>query len=57
MEGGAVAHVCAANRVPFVIIRSISDNADDGAEIDFDTFEQLAADDAAKIVVAMLKQM
>lgn len=57
MEGGAVAHVCAANGVPFVIIRCISDNADDEAEMDFDTFEQLAADDAAKIVVSMLKQM
>ncbi len=57
MEGGAVAHVCAANGVPFVIIRSISDNADDEAEMDFDTFERLAADDAAKIVVSMLKQM
>ena len=57
MEGGAVAHVCAANGIPFVVIRSISDNADDEAEMDFDTFEQLAADDAAKIVVSMLKQM
>lgn len=57
MEGGAVAHVCAANGVPFVIIRSISDNADNEAEISYDAFEQLAADDAAKIVVSMLQQM
>ncbi|MEG2597791.1 MAG: 5'-methylthioadenosine/adenosylhomocysteine nucleosidase [Oscillospiraceae bacterium] len=56
MEGGAIAHVCTVNEMPFVIIRSISDNADDSAEMDYDTFEKLAANDAAKIVVAMLKQ-
>ena len=54
MEGGAVAHVCSANDIPFLVIRSISDNADDGAEIDLETFEKLAADDAARIVADML---
>jgi len=57
MEGGAVSHVCAVNDVPFVIIRTISDNADDEAEMSFDIFEKLAADDAAKIVADMLSQM
>ena len=55
MEGGAVAHACAANGVPFVIIRCISDNADDEAEMTYDVFEKLAADDAAEIVTDMLK--
>lgn len=32
MEGGAIAHVCFLNKVKFVIIRSISDMADDEAE-------------------------
>lgn len=54
MEGGAVAHTAAANGIPFVVIRCISDNADDGAEMDYDTFEKIAADDAAAIVKAML---
>ncbi len=57
MEGGAVAHVCSVNNVPFVIIRTISDNADDGAEMSFDVFEKIAADDAAKIVADMLSRM
>ena len=56
MEGGAIAHTCAANGVPFVVIRCISDNADDSAEMDYDTFEQLAADDAAEIVERMLRE-
>lgn len=54
MEGGAVAHTAAANGIPFVIIRCISDNADDSAEMDYETFEKLAADDAAAIVESML---
>ena len=29
MEGAAVAQVCAMNAVPFVLIRAISDKADD----------------------------
>ena len=57
MEGGAVALACAANGVPFVIIRCISDNADDSAEMDYDIFEKLAADDAAKIVAQMLRSL
>ena len=56
MEGGAVAHTAAANGVPFVIIRCISDNADDGAEMSYETFEKLAADDAAAIVRRMLAE-
>ncbi|MCI8601358.1 MAG: 5'-methylthioadenosine/adenosylhomocysteine nucleosidase [Oscillospiraceae bacterium] len=55
MEGGSIAHVCTANAVPFVVIRCISDNADDEAEMSYDTFEQLAADDAAQVVERMLE--
>lgn len=57
MEGGAVAHVCVSNKLPFVVIRCISDNADDSAQMDYDTFEKLAADDAAKIVLKLLKRI
>ena len=57
MEGGSIAHTCAVNSIPFVIIRSISDNADDDAEMSFETFEKIAANDAAEIVTAMLHQM
>ena len=57
MEGCSIAHACASNDVPFVIIRSISDNADDDATMSFETFEQIAANDAAEIVIAMLHSM
>ena len=35
MEGGAIGQVCMANKVPFVIVRAISDNANGGAPADF----------------------
>lgn len=38
MEGAAVAQVCHEFGVPFVIIRTISDRADDAAHVDFQQF-------------------
>jgi 5'-methylthioadenosine/S-adenosylhomocysteine nucleosidase len=38
MEGGAMAQVCAVNRVPFAVIRTISDRADGDAVHDFNRF-------------------
>ena len=38
MESGAIGHACYANGVPFVILRSISDNGDESAQVNFDEF-------------------
>ena len=38
MEGAAVAQVCAEAGVPFAVFRSISDRADEGADVDFLAF-------------------
>lgn len=38
MEGAAVAQVCDAFGVPFAVLRTISDRADDQAHVDFATF-------------------
>ena len=43
MEGAAIAHTAYRNGIPFVIIRAISDKADDSAEMDYPTFEAIAA--------------
>ena len=43
MEGAAIAQVCHINGVPFVIIRTISDQADAKAAIDFGRFVQAVA--------------
>ena len=55
MEGAAIGHVCHLNNVPFVIIRSISDLADDVAESVYDNFEKEAAVQSAKITIKMLE--
>ena len=50
MEGAAVAHVCAVNRVPFGVIRCISDLANDDAHGDYENFELLASRKSADIL-------
>ena len=49
MEGCAIAHAAMRNNIPFVIIRAISDKADDSAEMDYPTFERLAAHRCAAV--------
>ena len=55
MEGAAVAQICSRSGVAFVIVRSISDSADGGAELDFRTFTPLAARRAKAVVLGMLE--
>ena len=57
MEGAAVAQVCSRAGVPFVIVRSLSDSADGGAEVDFRTFTPLAAQRAKAVVLGMLGRL
>ncbi|MBR5509347.1 MAG: 5'-methylthioadenosine/adenosylhomocysteine nucleosidase [Lachnospiraceae bacterium] len=42
MEGAAIAQAAYLNGIPFVIIRAISDKADDSATVDYPTFERQA---------------
>lgn len=50
MEGAAIAQAATLNDLPFVIIRAISDKADDSAEMDYPTFERAAAKHSAALV-------
>ena len=55
MEGAAVAQVCRDFDVPFVIVRVISDSANDNAHIDFPRFiENIASIYSEKIVERIL---
>lgn len=54
MEGAAIAHVCHVAGVPFVVVRAISDKADDSGNVDYPTFEKAAAAHCASIVLAAL---
>ena len=50
MEGAAVAQVCKLCDVPFIIIRSISDELNGNAKIDFDEFLEVASKKCADII-------
>ena len=53
MEGAAIGQVAYLNKIPYLVIRAISDNADDSAGIDYDTFEKQAIENSAKLMIAM----
>ena len=53
MEGAAIAQACYANQLPFVILRAISDRADDSGGVSFSEFEAKAAKNSAAIVLRM----
>lgn len=54
MEGAAIAQVCKLNDIPFIIIRSISDNPDGKNEITFDKFLEKASKRCAEIIKEFL---
>ncbi len=57
MEGAAIAHGAYLNQIPFVIIRAISDKADDSAEMDYPSFERAAAIHSARLVADMVQNI
>ncbi len=54
MEGAAVAHACWINEIPFVIIRCMSDMADDDGESIYSFNENEAASLSGSLVLSML---
>lgn len=55
MEGAAVAQACTANGLPFLILRSVSDMADDGAGMPHREFARRASMMSAAVVCGMLE--
>ncbi len=55
MEGAAIAQTAYRNGIPFVILRAISDKADDSAEMDYPTFEAIAAQRCAAVTQTMAR--
>ena len=54
MEGAAIAHACYSNKIPFIIIRCMSDMADDGEEATYKFNDKVAAKMSAALVRKML---
>lgn len=57
MEGTAIAQTACRNKLPFVILRAISDKADDSAEMDYPTFERIAAHRCAQVTRNLAKAL
>ena len=57
MEGASIAHTAWRNNVPFVILRAISDKADDSAQMDYPTFEAIAAHRCAEVTKNLARQL
>ena len=54
MEGAAIAQAAVANSIPFAILRTISDLAEQDASVSFDELERYAGQLAGDITVALL---
>ena len=57
MEGAAIAQAAYLNKVPFVIVRAISDKADESVQVAYDIFESKAAEHCAAIVGHMVRSL
>ena len=57
MEGAAIAHTAYLNKISCVIIRAISDKADNSAEMDYPAFEELAIRHSVRLVCALAAEM
>lgn len=57
MEGAAIAQTAYRNKLSFVILRAISDKADDSTTMDYPSFERIAAHRCAAVTQALAKQL
>ena len=56
MEGAAIAQASYLNNIPFLIIRAISDKADDGANMDYSEFEEKAVRHSVNLILAIAER-
>lgn len=54
MEGGAIGHTCYINKVPYIVLRAMSDEADGGAPDDFEAFAKKSAMNTVRLLCKML---
>lgn len=55
MEGAAIGQAAYLNKIPYLVIRAISDKADDSAHVDYPTFEREAIRHTVNLVENMMK--
>ena len=57
MEGAAIAQAAYLNHVPFLIVRAISDKADDSATMDYSEFEAKAIEHSVNLILEVAKNI
>lgn len=57
MEGAAIAQVAYLNQIPYVIIRAISDKADNSAVLDYPEFEKQAIIHSVRLIQNLLPRI
>ena len=57
MEGAAIANTAFINNLPFIVVRTVSDLADDGGSMTYDEFKIEASDHSAKIVLNLVERL
>lgn len=57
MEGAAIAQAAYLNHIPFLIVRAISDKADDSAHMDYAEFEAGAIENSVNLLLEMASQI
>ena len=57
MEGAAIAQAAYNNNLPFLIVRAISDKADNSAQMDYPTFEKQAIEHTVRLMLALVEEV
>ena len=57
MEGAAIAHTAYLNKISCVIIRAISDKADNSASVDYPAFEAAAIRHSVRLIEALVPEI
>lgn len=57
MESASVAHTCYVNNIPFIVIRSISDSADENGLETFESNIEMVALNSIKLVEGLIKRL
>lgn len=57
MESASIAHTCYVNSIPFIIIRAISDNADEKGAETFENNVETAASNAIELAEEIIKKI
>lgn len=57
MEGASIAHVCYVNNVKFLVLRAISDSADNSSHMDYPVFLDMASKNSTKVTLELIKRI